>query len=284
MKKNVLCLLMMAAVTVMVAAADYPMKDKENIDLTLPFSADATLRSLLVDNVFGTIELQGYDGNELRVKGVRTIQAETEGDLERARSQVKLETRQDNGRIGLIVSGPFRQTDGCVCWNKLGYIVQYDFVIQVPRTCRLDISTVNGDYIDIADIHGDFRVRNVNGRIAMSGIDGSGQASTVNGSVQVAFSRPPRENCSFQTVNGDVELEFAQSPSADFWCKTFNGSVYSDFDVTRLPGKAGQARRQDGRFVYKSDDFRGLRIGQGGTVIKMDSLNGDLLIAAGSKK
>ncbi len=284
MKKNVLCLLMMAAVTVMVAAADYPMKDKEDIDLILPFSADATLRSLLVDNVFGTIELQGYDGNELRVKGVRTIQAETEDDLERARSQVKLETRQDNGRIGLIVSGPFRQTDGCVRWNKLGYIVQYDFVIQVPRTCRLDISTVNGDHISIADIHGDFRVRNVNGRIAMSGVDGSGQASTVNGSVQVAFNRPPRENCSFQTVNGDVELEFAQSPSADFWCKTFNGSVYSDFDVTRLPGKAGQARRQDGRFVYKSDDFRGLRIGQGGTVIKMDSLNGDLLIAAGSKK
>ncbi len=162
--------------------------------------------------------------------------------------------------------------------------MKYDFDIRIPRGCDLKACTVNSGDIVVQGLRGRFKVSNVNGKVMMNDIDGSGKATTVNGSVKVGFNQSPKENCSFKTVNGDVEISFTKDPSADFWCKTFNGSVYSDFDVTRLPVKHGEGKREKGMFVYKSNDFRGLRIGQGGSEIRMDSLNGDLLIAAGKNQ
>lgn len=282
MKKRLLFMLV-ALVGLTLAASDFSKTEKEEIRSTISLRNKAPLHSLQIDNVFGAVTVSGYDGDEIQIQALKTIKADTDRDLEKARKEVSLETRENEGRIELIVSGPFRRADGCISWNNLDYIVQYDFQIRVPRRCDLTVSTVNDGDIVIEQIQGRFKVNNVNGKIRMSGIDGAGKAHTVNGSVRVNFEKSPAEDCSFHTINGDIELSFAAMPSADFWCKTFNGSVYSDFDLTRLPAKAGEGRRRGETFVYKSHDFRGLRIGRGGNQIKMDSLNGDLLIANGTK-
>jgi len=61
--------------------------------------------------------------------------------------------------------------------------------------------------------------------------------------------------------------------------KTFNGDAYSDFLFTYLPSRAAVQGRHKGKYVYKSDRFIGVRIRKGGPEIKIDTLNGDILIA-----
>lgn len=57
-----------------------------------------------------------------------------------------------------------------------------------------------------------------------------------------------------------------------------NGDAYSDFPVTSLPVAAAEARKEGSRTVLKSDRFFGVRVGKGGPEIKLETLNGDILI------
>ena len=82
----------------------------------------------------------------------------------------------------------------------------------------------------------------------------------------------------FGSLNGDVEVAFRPGLSADMWLKTFNGSAYTDFDVTALPSRPAVREERDGKYVYKSNQFYGVRVGQGGPELKFDAFNGDIRI------
>ncbi|MGZ5515225.1 MAG: hypothetical protein ACXW2O_09135, partial [Candidatus Aminicenantales bacterium] len=147
-------------------------------------------------------------------------------------------------------------------------------------------STVLDGDVEVRGVEGTFDVRNVNGQVRLVDAAGSGDAQTVNGGVTVLFRRNPDGPCLFKTINGDVEVDFPDLPSADFRVKTMHGEVYSDFNVTSLP-KAAPIREErpekGGKFVYRSDGFYGVRAGKGGPEIKLETLNGDILIAKRSK-
>ena len=260
-------------------ASDFDKSQSEQIEKRLVFDGSEGSPSLKVDNVFGSIRISTHEGRAVLLKALKTIEADSDREIEKAKREVSLDIRSKDNSIEIIVDGPFRKRNGSCNWNDIDYIVRYDFDIQIPKSCNLKASTVNNGDIQIDGLCGHFRVSNVNGKISMSDIDGYGKAHTVNGSVQVDFRSPPREACSFHTINGDVALSFTSIPSADFWCKTFNGSVYSDFDLSHLRSKPGESARKNGMFVYKSSAFRGLRGGRGGAEI-----NGDLLIAKTSIK
>ena len=86
------------------------------------------------------------------------------------------------------------------------------------------------------------------------------------------------EDITLKTINGDVKINFQPDLSADFWLKTFTGDAFSDFPVSYLPSRPGKEARKNGKFVYKSNNTTGLRIGKGGPEIKMDTMTGDILI------
>ncbi|MBN1223999.1 MAG: DUF4097 family beta strand repeat protein, partial [Candidatus Aminicenantes bacterium] len=154
----------------------------------------------------------------------------------------------------------------------------YNFFLKVPRRTNLYLKTVTGGDISVTDVKGDFDIQNVNGKIEMAGMAGSGDAHTVNGGIVIRFAKNPAEDCSFKTINGDIDIEFREGLSADFRLKTFNGDAYSDFPVDYLPAMAATQEHKHGKFVYKSDRFIGVRINTGGPEIRMDTLNGDLMI------
>ncbi len=113
----------------------------------------------------------------------------------------------------------------------------------------------------------------------MQDVTGPVSAQTVNGAIRAAFRENPASACSFTTVNGDVEARFAPGLAAEFQLKTLNGGIYSDFPVSYLAPKPGTAKRENGRFVYHSRGFQGVRVGQGGPEISMETLNGDIVLA-----
>ncbi len=283
MKKILFISLMIGIIGAIAAEAkSWPVEEKQEVRKSLQFRNPSKPKELFVDNIFGSIEVEGYKGQEVKLLIHKTLRGQSREKVDRAREEVKLEITEEGNAIDLYVDGPFRCHNRGGKWKKWrspGYEVQFDFYLKVPQEANLYLRTVNNGDITVKDIEGDFEVKNVNGKIVMTEIGGAGQAHTVNGEVKVLFSRNPESDCSFHTINGDIEITFCKNLSADFRLKTFNGEAYSDYSFSCLPRRAAIQGRKKGKYVYKSDRFVGVRISRGGPQIKIDTLNGDILIA-----
>jgi hypothetical protein len=258
---------------------DFGVRAQETIQKSFVLPADAS-KSLDIDNVWGSIEVVGRSGNQVQVTISKTIRAKSDEALQRARKEVTLDIEQKAGDVKLYVNGPFRcNCDDCR--NSRGerdYVVQMDFKVQVPEWIGLDLSTVNDGHVRVSNVTGDFVVRNVNGRIDMDSIAGSGSARTVNGPVTVSFRQNPRAKSKFRTVNGNVELRFQPGLAAAFRVKTFNGGIYTDFPVAALPIRPVSEERRGGKLIFRADRSTGVQIGTGGPEIQIENLNGDIRI------
>jgi DUF4097 and DUF4098 domain-containing protein YvlB len=285
MKKAALAILALGILGISLTAGHrrYDVQEKEEIQRTLKLSGPAGAAEVTVDNVFGRVTVEGYAGSDVILIAHKTILAESPDKVQKAKDEVKLDITGKNSSVDIYVDGPFRCDDRerrRIHFDRdPGYMVKYDFELKVPFRTKLGVRTVNDGDIEIRNVAGDFDVSNVNGEVRMTDVDGSGDAHTVNGEVAVSFKRAPAGRCSFKTINGEVVLGFPGEPSADFRIKTMNGEVYTDFDVTTLPAASAEAGgRKEGRFVYKSNRFFGVRTGNGGPEIKLETLNGDILI------
>ncbi|MFA9452773.1 MAG: DUF4097 domain-containing protein [Candidatus Aminicenantaceae bacterium] len=281
MKKAIGLLLLAGLVSLPAAAKEYKVQKTEDIQKTLAFADPSGSREIMVDNIFGSITVEGYSGKDIMLTIRKTIKARSQAILELAQREVKLDITTEGRSIDLYVDGPFRDQDedGRQNWRNPGYQVHYDFDIKVPQRIDISLKTVTEGDIVVNGVEGDFDVRNVNGKVTMTEMTGSGRAHTVNGAVKVVFRRNPNENCSFKTVNGDLDVYFTDNLSADFQLKTFHGDMLSDFPVKYLPLKsAPQGERKSGKYVYKGNRFVGVQTGRGGPEMTMDTLNGDILI------
>ncbi len=260
----------------------WPTEEKEEIRKTLKFQDPSKPRELFVDNIFGSIEVEGYEGQEVKLLIHKTTKGRSKEKIQRAREEVKLEITEEGNTIDLYVDGPFRYHDRRgrrKKWRNPGYEVHFDFDVKVPHNTDLYLRTVNNGSIEVKNVEGEFEIKNVNGRIEMNEVGGSGEAHTVNGEVKVLFNQNPESDCSFRTINGDIRISFRKDLSADFRLKTFNGEAYSDFPFSYLSSRAATQGRKKGKYVYKSDRFVGVRISKGGPEIKIDTLNGDILLS-----
>ncbi len=260
---------------------DSSQRLQESETIRKSFNLSAAHKSLEVDNIFGSIEVVGGQGDQVQLVVNKTIRAESKDKMEAAKKEVTLDITDQPDLLKLYVNGPFRCNcnDGCSGWHgDRGYSVKMDFQLQVPRNIQVNLKTVNSGHVSVRGVTGDFSVHNVNGKIEMEDIAGSGVAKTVNGGVKVVFRENPREKSDFATINGNVELYFAKGLSGDFRFKTFNGHVYSDFEMTMLAPQPASAENRNGKFVFHSDRYTGGRIGSGGPEIKAENLNGDIRV------
>jgi hypothetical protein len=247
------------------------------------FTNDKTLD---VNDVDGTIEVIGDNGNTIRVEGEEIIKGYDQQAIDHARRDVKLDINERDGVAQLYVNGPFRSNNGGASDNH-GFHDHYDgheyettfnFTIRVPRNTALELRNVNGE-IKTQDTRGKFNVHGVNGSVSMTGVAGSGTLNTVNGRTTVAFSESPRETCDFKTVNGAIEASFPPNFAADLRLKTLNGGAFTDFDSTALIPKTSEARENSrGRYVYRINHTSSLRIGAGGPELNFETVNGDIRI------
>ena len=254
--------------------------EQEDISKSFSFTATGERRSLTIDNVWGSVHVTGGSGDQVQLAAKKTIRAQSKDDLELAKKEVSLDVTQQGNVLKFYVNGPFRcQCDCCDGMSEHpGYIVKYDFELQVPRDVNLTVRTVNDGKVKVQDIAGQYSVRNVNGPVEMTNVAGSGSAKTVNGELKVLFRDNPRTESSFATINGDVDLYFLPKLSADMRFKTFNGEVFTDFQMSALSPRQPEEERSNGKFVFHADRYSGGRIAAGGPEIKIETLNGDIHI------
>src|SRR5579863_5277998 len=70
------------------------------------------VKELVVDNVFGSIEVGGYAGREIQLSVRKTLRADSAEQFAEAGREVQLEISEENGTLRLYVDGPFRDRDG----------------------------------------------------------------------------------------------------------------------------------------------------------------------------
>jgi hypothetical protein len=263
---------------------EYPVQKKEEIQKTLKFANTAKRGELVVDNVFGSVTVEGYAGADVLLVAHKTIYAKTEDKAALAQEEVRLDIQEKGRTVDIYVDGPFRDHDreggrrGFHSWREPGYEVHFAFEVKVPFKTDIAVSTVTDGDVEVTGVEGEFDVHIVNGKLRLSDVAGSGTAQTVNGTLAAGFKAVPAGPCAFKTINGDLVLTLPENVSADFRLRTWNGQAYSDFAVTALPARLPVREESQGKFIYKSDRSFGVRTGKGGPEISLDTMNGDILI------
>lgn len=109
--------------------------------------------------------------------------------------------------------------------------VRIDYVLKVPATVSLSVSTVNGK-IATRGIDGETEAATVNGTIDIeTGGTHELQATTVNGRVKAKFTRD-FQGARFKTVNGGVEATLPQSASFTVNLSQVNGDFEASFPLS----------------------------------------------------
>jgi len=260
------------------SADDLSVEEKETITRTFPAA-----KNLDIDNFDGFINVNGSAGRDIELEIHKTIRARSAEKVQEAKREVQLDTEQHDENLRVYVDGPFRCKcqDGSINYRGshfYGYEVSFDFTVKLPRETNVRLRTVNRGNVRLENTSGTFDVDNINGGVELVEVAGSGHAYALNRPVRVLFSRNPTAASDFGSLNGDVDVTFQPDLAANLRLKTFNGGAYTDFDVIALPSLPAVAQHRDGKFVYKSDGFAGVRVGVGGPELKFDAFNGDIRI------
>jgi DUF4097 and DUF4098 domain-containing protein YvlB len=286
---RMLAALLYGLVAVLGVDRDFRVHDESSIKQTLQFASDG-VRTLDVRTMNGSIRVSGYDGVNVELDARQTIAADSDDTLREAKRKMLIETKDHASTIEVVV----RQPNGAVCgessngrspawWDRPQYEVSVELMIRVPKATRLRLCTVNGGEVHVEGTAGDFDIDNVNGRITLEQVRGSGRASSVNGRVTASFAEAPRLASLFKSVNGNIVATFPDGLSADLRMKTFNGGLFTDFDVEPQTQEIASGQRQVGRTVYRSSQFTNVRVGRGGPELTFDAFNGDVRVLRASR-
>jgi hypothetical protein len=167
--------------------------------------------SFVLENVNGSVHVDGWERDEVEVSAVKTAQSD-QHDLE----LVKIEVDSKPGQVAVHTSYPKGQ----------GVEVAVEYHVHVPYRVLLG------------------NVETVNGSVTVRGVEGSGELRSVNGNVEVTDSTG---RFSEKTTNGNVRLELRQlSDGGPMNLETVNGSVVLGLPSTarrRVFGVAGNIDR-----------------------------------------
>jgi hypothetical protein len=205
--------------------------------------------SFLLENVNGSVQVDGWEKDEVEVRAVKTAQSDPH-DLER----VKIEVQSQPGQV--IVRTRYPKGEGVE--------VAVDYHVHVPYRVLLgSIETVNGSVV-VRGVEGAGELRSVNGNVEVLDSSGRFSAKTTNGNLRLELRRLLDGGpMNIETVNGSVVLGLPGNARANLKVLNMNGEFYSELPVTSTAGSPA-ARA-----------FRG-RLGSGGGEISVRTVNGGI--------
>jgi DUF4097 and DUF4098 domain-containing protein YvlB len=219
-----------------------------NFDQTYALQPGGTFE---LTNVNGTVEVQGWDRNEVEVSAVKTAK-ERESDLDR----VNIEVEAKPNAVAVITRYP----------QDEGVEVAVDYRIRVPHGAHVEhVATVNGT-LRISGVDAIDELRTVNGNIEVYEGGGTVRAHVTNGNVHLELAHLHEKDGMFaETTNGSVMLLVPADTQADLEARCLNGSFTSELPVAL-------------ESTLRPREMHG-KIGRGGAPIRLRTVNGGIKIA-----
>src|ERR1700726_1581648 len=170
--------------------------------------------SFELQNVNGTVDVQGWDRDEIEVHAVKTAKHK-ESDLELVSIDV------DAKPEGVSVTTRYPQNEGVE--------VAVEYTVHVPRRAHVEhLGTVNGT-LRVAGVEAVEDLRTVNGNIEVYEGGGAVHAHTTNGNVHLELHHlQDKSGAIAETTNGSVLLAVPAGTQADLDARCLNGSFYSE--------------------------------------------------------
>ena len=205
-----------------------------------------------LQNVNGTVEVQGWDKDVVEVHAVKTAKLK-ESDLERVSIDVNANAS------GVSIATRYPQNEGVE--------VAVEYTIHVPHGAKLEhLGTVNGT-LRIAGVDEVDDLRTVNGNIEVFGADSTVHARTTNGNVRLELSHVHGVGGTLaETTNGSVVLALPADSQADLEARCLNGNFLSELPVEM-------------QSTLKPREMHG-KLGRGGAPIKLHTINGGIRVVA----
>jgi hypothetical protein len=221
----------------------------QEIARTYPMRPDGTVE---LNNVNGTVRIEGWDRNEVEVRAVKTT-PDKESLLDLV--AIDIEAKPD----ALSISTRYPQEEGVE--------VAVDYVIHVPRHAQLNhVNNINGT-LRVFSSESLGELHTVNGNIEVYESSGNLHAHTTNGNVYVELKHPgDARGATAETTNGSVLLAIPADLPADLEARCMNGRFSSDLPM--VTKGADQPRTVHGR------------LGRGGTLIRLGTVNGTIHVVA----
>ncbi len=247
MRRIVWALLMFTAGLAAIAPAG--RASAGDFDRVLPLSKGG---QFLLQNVNGSVEIDGWEREQVEVQATKTGRRASELDL------VNIDVHSEDNLVTVHTLYPHGD----------GVEVAVDYKIHVPYRVLLSvIETVNGD-VRVSGIEGAGFLRSVNGDVEVLSSAGRFSAKTTNGSVHLDLRQlPGGRPMEVSTVNGTVLLELPTSVNAELRVENLNGNFDSEMPIRE-------------KTSLSSKGFSG-RLGAGGSEVILNSTNGDIRIKAG---
>ena len=261
----------------------------EKITKKLRFEKVNEKNLLLLKNINGSVNVEGYSGDQVLVEVEKIIRADSNKDLEEGKNDIRLGIIETGDSIILYVDSPYsilKRKHGKISYHwdwddsDYNYDFRLNFTIKVPYGTTLKVSTINNGDVSINDPRARVYAGNVNGSIYLKDISGVTKANTVNGKIEANYTRNPEGDCSYSTVNGDITLIFLSDLSADVTYKTLNGDFYTNFNnIEYLANKVERVKKETEKGTsYKIEKNPAFRIGKGNIQLKFKTINGDMII------
>lgn len=271
------------------------LADDRTVEETRAMAADG---SVVVENEFGDISIQGWSRNEVRVVGdlsddVKELEIRESGNSVRIRVEYYDRRNIHGAELEVMIpdgaSVQAESVSGDIEVIGLsGETIELTTVsgdLEVAASAqRLNLSTVSGD-VDFSGTSSRIAVESVSGEIELSGVSGEIDASTVSGDVTVYGGEV--SSGEFEAVSGDVELRIdlnaggrikvssmsgdidlylPGNQQAEFLAQTFSGDIYSDFGRVKNSSSRGPGERLEHLE------------GENGATINLNSFSGDVSI------
>lgn len=274
------------------ALAPFTLSASESIDQS--WDVDPRVR-ILVENVAGEIDIQGWSKNEVHLTG-------NLGD-----SVEELEVSESGSILQItVVNRDTRRIDATVLRLRVpagagidASAVSADIDISGLDNEKLTASSVSGDvkvransqWVSIESVSGDvdfkgqtarISAESVSGDIGLSGISGDVEATTVSGDMQLQGEM--MDSGKFETVSGDIEISTELSDNGRLSAESMSGDV-----TLNLPASQNglfKAQSFSGRIatdfgsVKHAEHGPGSHLkhvaGDGGAEIRVESFSGDI--------
>jgi hypothetical protein len=240
--------------TVLIAAFIAAVSALPGLAISKDFSQTYPLQrggTFELQNVNGTVEVQAWDRDEIEVRAVKTAK-DRESDLDR----VSIEVEAKPNAVSVITRYPQNE----------GVEVAVEYTVRVPHSAIVEhLATVNGT-LRISGVDHVEELRTINGNIEVYEGGGAVCAHVTNGNVHLELAHLREKDETFaETTNGSVLLAVPADTQADLEARCLNGSFSSELPVSL-------------ESTLRPREMHG-KLGQGGSPIRLRTVNGGIQIA-----
>ena len=243
-----------------------------------------------LSNVNGFIKVEVHEQNNFILEARKEIKAKTDERLELGMKEIGISLLDRYDTLIVFVSSPCHTFKQYEQGKKLRYGYAYNdceskydykinMTLKVPRNANLILRTVNNGDIEVKGVLGSLNVRNVNGAIILQDVAGKIIAHTINGDVDVNYSKNPSADSQYYTLNGDINANFRSGLAAKISFKSFNGEMYTNLpSLKTLPGEIKKERVEGDGIKFKIDERSTVQVRNGDIKLDFETFNGDAII------